>query len=434
MRRHIAAAVTTVAATICAAAFGLGQTPAHGFRISNVHVFDGQALLQNSGVAVERGVIRAVGRELTQWQHLPLVDGGGGTLLPGFIDAHVHVRDARELRQALRFGATTTLDLGAIVEPDVLFALRSASETSSDMAELRVAGYAAIARRPDEPAPRLLVSSTPRLMTTEDVRQFFSGRRAERVNHIKMIMRGAGSATGAPNLTVEMIRTLVEAARSLDIAAVAHVETLDDVRRALAGGVDALVHVWRTEGANADMAREIAAAGTAVMPIAVGPDSFLPSSRAALLEDPRFRHLLSTDVRAHLDPARSFPLIPITSAPIEERRASFELQLAATRSLHEAGVKFIAGSDASSITPVAFGISLHREFELLNQSGLSPSEILTASTAGPAELFRLRDRGRVAVGLRADLVLVRRNPTQDILATRDIQKVWKAGAVVNMNQ
>jgi imidazolonepropionase-like amidohydrolase len=79
------------------------------------------------------------------------------------------------------------------------------------------------------------------------------------------------------------------------------------------------------------------------------------------------------------------------------------------------------------VSPVGFGISLHRELEILTEVGLSATEALAAATSSTAEAFRLRDRGRIAVGLRADLVLVRGDPTADILATRAIQRVWKAG-------
>jgi imidazolonepropionase-like amidohydrolase len=58
---------------------------------------------------------------------------------------------------------------------------------------------------------------------------------------------------------------------------------------------------------------------------------------------------------------------------------------------------------------------------------LEPLEILAAATSRTADAFRIQDRGRIAAGLRADVLLVRGDPTADILATRDILKVWKAG-------
>jgi imidazolonepropionase-like amidohydrolase len=74
------------------------------------------------------------------------------------------------------------------------------------------------------------------------------------------------------------------------------------------------------------------------------------------------------------------------------------------------------------------GIALHHELELLARAGLSPAEALAAATSVPARLFGLADRGRIARGLRADLLLVDGDPCADITATRDIVAIWRNGA------
>ena len=73
---------------------------------------------------------------------------------------------------------------------------------------------------------------------------------------------------------------------------------------------------------------------------------------------------------------------------------------------------------------------MHRELELLGKAGLRSAEILAAATAHAAEAFRLADRGRILPGLRADMLMVRGDPTADILAVRDIVRVWKTGVEV----
>ena len=86
----------------------------------------------------------------------------------------------------------------------------------------------------------------------------------------------------------------------------------------------------------------------------------------------------------------------------------------------------LAGTDAPN-PGTAHGSSLHRELELLVQAGLSPEAALAAATSVPARIYGLRDRGRIAPGLRADLVLVNGDPSRDITATRDIVSIWKRG-------
>lgn len=65
--------------------------------------------------------------------------------------------------------------------------------------------------------------------------------------------------------------------------------------------------------------------------------------------------------------------------------------------------------------------------ELLVMSGLAPTQALTAATKSTAEIFRLIDRGKIVPGRRADLLLVRGDPTRDITATRDILRGWRSG-------
>ena len=100
------------------------------------------------------------------------------------------------------------------------------------------------------------------------------------------------------------------------------------------------------------------------------------------------------------------------------------------RRLESGGVTLLAGTDAGN-PGTTHGAGLHQELADLVEAGLSPTAALSAATAAPAEAFHLSDRGRIAAGLRADLVLVRGDPTTDISATRDIVGVWKLGVPVD---
>lgn len=101
----------------------------------------------------------------------------------------------------------------------------------------------------------------------------------------------------------------------------------------------------------------------------------------------------------------------------------------ATRQLRQAGVPLLAGTDAATPRSV-HGLNLHGELAALVEAGLSPREALTAATATPAECFGLTDRGRIAVGARADLLLVAGDPTVEIAATANIARIWRGGIPV----
>jgi len=105
------------------------QMVSNDFLVTNVRLFDGKATMSNTHVVVTGGIIRAIGGDLAAWRSLPTIDGTDSTLVPGLIDAHVHVRQAAELQQALRFGVTTVLDMGTVgITPSpVSHAARSAN-------------------------------------------------------------------------------------------------------------------------------------------------------------------------------------------------------------------------------------------------------------------------------------------------------------------
>jgi hypothetical protein len=141
------------------------------------------------------------------------------------------------------------------------------------------------------------------------------------------------------------------------------------------------------------------------------------ASGESLTTDSRLTPYLTSDDTANLK--RSFPKFP--TAPNGKYAEQAVSQLKA------AHVPVLAGTDAPN-PGTSHGASMHRELELLVRSGLTPQEALASATSVPAAVFHLDDRGVIAAGKRADLVLIKGDPTQDILATRDIISVWKLGA------
>ena len=102
--------------------------------------------------------------------------------------------------------------------------------------------------------------------------------------------------------------------------------------------------------------------------------------------------------------------------------------------MHEAGVPIGAGTD----TPISFaapGYSLHSELEMLVRAGLSPMEALEAATVRPAEFFGLSgEMGTIEEGRLADLVLLSRDPLDDITNTRSVQAVVSKGELLSREE
>jgi imidazolonepropionase-like amidohydrolase len=119
------------------------------------------------------------------------------------------------------------------------------------------------------------------------------------------------------------------------------------------------------------------------------------------------------------------------AAAIAQRHAHFEHMAAVLPMLQEAGVTIMAGTDAGFLNSFNYpGIGLHDELALFVEQGLTPVQALSAATrAGPAWFGKLERYGAVGVGKAADLVLLDRNPLEDIKATRAIRAVMLRGTV-----
>lgn len=119
------------------------------------------------------------------------------------------------------------------------------------------------------------------------------------------------------------------------------------------------------------------------------------------------------------------------AAAIEARHEHFDRMAAVLPMLEKAGVTIIAGTDAGFLNSFNYpGIGLHDELSLFVNKGLTPTQALSAATrAGPAWFGQLDRYGAVAPGKAADLVLLDRNPLQDIAATRAIRTVVMRGKV-----
>lgn len=384
--------------------------------IRDARVFDGERVLPTASVLIRDGRIVAVGADLDAPAGATVVDAAGMTLLPGLIDAHTHAfGDA--LREALVFGVTTELDM--FTQPDLAAAMRSqqAAGPVPGRADLFSAGVLATAPGGHGTEYGFPI---PTITSADSAQAFVDARIAEGSDWIKIVYDdGALFGLDWPTLDAPVLKALIDAAHRRDRLAVVHVSTLAQARDAIDAGADGLVHLFTDAAPDAAFIEAVRVRGAFIIPTLVVLKSITGEGGAAPLVDD-----------AHISPY----LVPASAANLEQAFPAaagagerFAIPVSTVAALHAAGVPILAGTDAPN-PGTAHGSAMHRELELLVSAGLSPVEALRAATAAPADAFGLEDRGRIAEGRRADLLLVRGDATADVTATRAIEGVWKGGA------
>jgi imidazolonepropionase-like amidohydrolase len=394
------------------------QATPHSFAVKDVRLFDGDEVRQQMTILVTDGRIAAVGDDIDLPPETTVIDGRGKTLLPGLIDSHTHAfGDA--LTDALRFGVTTELDMFT----DEAWAAERRKEQKAgpvtSRADLFSAGTLVTAAGGHGTEYGIPI---PTLAGPDGAEAFVEARLDEGSDYIKIIIDdGALYGLDLPTLDQDTLRAVVTATHVHGALAVVHVMTKEAASKAVSSGADALMHIFADQPIDDALVDAILRKEVFVVPTLSTIESIAGHpGGSAVREEPQFAPFLSPEQHRNL--AASFP-------PAYGRSMKTAVAMAAVRRLFLAGVPILAGTDAPN-PGTAHGVSLHRELELLVDAGLSPVDALRAATSLPADAFHLPDRGRIAPGLKADLVLVEGDPSTVITSTRTIVSIWKDGIEV----
>jgi len=382
-------------------------------------LFDGTALQAGARLFIEDGAIRAVGGAAPE--SVERLTFANATILPGLIDAHVHlcfdasaspadtlaerddqaalVQMADAAETALQAGVTTVRDLGT--RGDLTFRLREQIESGA------VRG------------PHLLAAGRP--LTIPSGHCWFLGGIAEneaalldlvrteidRGADVIKIMATGGAMTPSsdpsrPQFAPDTLRRAVDLVHSLGRPVAAHALSRTGIQDAVAAGVDTLEHgaFLGDDGVrvhDADVAL-MGATSTILVPT-----------------------LATVATRTKLPGATGGRLAPdISAAEFWERRRADVARLAA------GGARLIAGSDCG-VAHVPHHAVID-EIICLAAVGLSPAAALSAATGFAADALRLATTtGRLAAGLRADVLVVDGDPLADLGALRRPLAVFKSG-------
>jgi imidazolonepropionase-like amidohydrolase len=312
----------------------------------------------------------------------PTIDLQGATVLPGFINAHVHNAYTKEALAAwAQSGVTTVRDLEGDGQPSELFAFRD--EVAPDPLYARLVAAGPMLTVPGGYGNRPITS-------TEDARQTVNALLDSGANLIKIGIEDNLQGRSWPTLSAEEITAIVETAHARNVPVAAHISQRKHLALALEAGVDDVAHMIVDDLPDDLIARMI-------------KDDVYWEPTLELWRCVSKLHHLSWDVQA-IDNLRRFS---------------------------EAGGKVALGTDYGGYT-CDFDLGMPMtEIGLMLQADMTPMQIIVAATRNAAHVCNLEEQlGTIEPGKLADILVVGGNPLNDIQALTDVQLVIHNGVII----
>ncbi|MEA2991056.1 MAG: hypothetical protein QOG83_3767 [Alphaproteobacteria bacterium] len=431
---------------VVAAAFA-GPAPAQTLLLEGARVIrgDGSAPTGNAAILVERGTITRIARtgEIALPAGASRVNLDGKTVMPALISTHVHpgfqkgltylaenyTRDniLDDLNRALYAGISTVMSQG-IEGGGVLLQVR-AEQAAGKLggAQVLLAGRGMGA--PNAGPGNLIYAHFAYALTTADeARRAVQEQAARKVDAIKIWVDDRGGR--APKLPIAASRAAIEEAHKHGLKIAAHIFSHQDAVELAEAGIDGFAHLVRDQVVSDALIASMLKNNVAVMPTLGSPERSIHATVPAWFEEPYLAGLLrdttGADVIARM---RSGFLSRDPAVAARNQQAYGILQKSIAR-LDAAGVTILLGCD-TGLEDHLFGPAEHKELELLVEAGMAPSRVIVAATSRAAEYLKLADRGTLAPGKRADILVLDANPFDDIRNTRRIAKLYIAGAEVD---
>jgi imidazolonepropionase-like amidohydrolase len=404
---------------------GSGQMrtpPVQAFVGARVIDGTGRPPIENAVLIVRDGRIDAVGppaavRPPTGARTINLA---GKFVIPGLISAHTHVSDVhgtrprayteentlRQLRVFARYGVTTVWSLGGEQEP--AFRARDAQNTPAlNRTRIYLAGD-------------IIVGKTP-----EDARRMVGDVAARKPDVIKIRVDDNLGTTA--KMQPEVYRAVIDEAHRRGLRVVAHVFYLDDAKDLLRAGVDVIGHSIRDKEIDDELIALMKARNVAYCPTLTRElSTFVYETTPAFFADPFFLREADRDLVAQLQ-ERPRQEAMAKSRTAQAYKAALAIARRNLKKAADAGVLIVMGTDTGPLPERFQGYFEHLEMEMMVESGLTPAQVLRASTLDAARGMKVDGVGSLAKGAWADFVVLDRDPLQEIRNTRTISAVWIAG-------
>ena len=403
---------------------------------------DGSAAIENGTFVVQNGHITAIGRAINPPSGATHVNLAGKTVMPAMINVHVHIGYEKytswgaqnytaenvldHLQREAFYGTAATQSVGSSpIEASLQFQRdQQAGRFPPASRFLFTPGYAPPNGGPDE----VLREATNALRVINEVSTDHEARASIQKmadRGIKAVKIWVDDRRGTyPKMTPEVYNAIIDEAHKHGMMVHAHATTLPDQKAVVRAGADVLVHLVQGEKLDDEylaLLKEKKPYWATV--ISLGDPT------AVCEKDPFFEQAMPATVVAKIRATTERrPLTPSCGPPSPNaaaREANIEYNFPR---MIAAGARVVLGTDTGIEPGHTFGSGEHVEIARWVQLGLTPSQAITAATQRPAELLGLKDMGTLAVGKRADFIVLDANPLENIRNTRRISSVYLDGA------
>jgi imidazolonepropionase-like amidohydrolase len=382
-----------------------GQAAVTAFEGARIIVGDGSAVIEKGTIVVNGTTIQAIGANVQVPAGAQRVNLAGKTVMPMIIDTHIHAPATREqtirdLRRRAYWGVGAAMSMGTDTT-DVVFKVRDETRNMPGTARLLTAGRGVTGiEKGREPAAYWVG-------TIAEARKVVQENAAKRPDIIKIWVDDRDNTV--PKLTPELYGAIIEEAHKQKVRVTAHIFDLEDGKGLLKANVDAFAHSVRDR----DVDQEFLNMMKQRPNVTVNPN--LPSP-GKMWDIAWLQGKIPADEYANVQKAN-------VNDP--KQAEAFGIQARNLKKLSDQGTRIVLGTDGN--LPWA----PHQEMEAMAMAGMTPMQVIVASTSRAAEFLRFTDTGTLQTGKSADLLVLDANPLDNITNTRQINAVYYRGQMVN---